>query len=234
LITAVILAGGLGTRLRSVVPDLPKPMAPVSGRPFLEHQLDYWMKYGVSHFVLSVCYRYQAIIDHFGNNYKGADLEYVIEKTPLGTGGGLLLAAEKISKFEPFLLLNGDTYFAIDLKALIDFAHLHDTDWCFSLFHTDQEDRYLGIDISEQGIITSFKLSANRPKRLANGGVYLVNPRALNYKKYLPGDKVSLEDDIFPTSLAIGQRFMGLEFQGAFIDIGVPEDYYRASDILAK
>ena len=62
----------------------------------------------------------------------------------------------------------------------------------------------------------------------------MVNPRALNYKKYLPGDKVSLEDDIFPTSLAIGQRFMGLEFQGAFIDIGVPEDYYRASDILAK
>ena len=80
--SAVILAGGLGTRLRSAVPDLPKPMAPIRARPFLEHQLDYWIKQGISHFVLSVCYRYEAIIGHVGTSSKGADLEYVIEESP--------------------------------------------------------------------------------------------------------------------------------------------------------
>ena len=135
--SAIILAGGLGTRLRGVVPDLPKPMAPISGRPFLEHQIDYWIKQGVSHFVLSVGYRHEVIVDHFGNRYKDAELDYVIEKTPLGTGGGLLLAVEKVGKDEPFLLLNGDTYFAVNLKTLVGFSMTHDADWCFSLFRTN-------------------------------------------------------------------------------------------------
>ena len=117
--SAIILAGGLGTRLRGVVPDLPKPMAPIGGRPFLEYQLDYWINQGVSQFVLSVGYLHGAIVDHFGDRYKGAKLDYVIEKTPLGTGGGFLLAAEKLGKNDPFLLLNGDTYFAVDLKKLM-------------------------------------------------------------------------------------------------------------------
>ncbi|MDQ3186754.1 MAG: NTP transferase domain-containing protein, partial [Pseudomonadota bacterium] len=93
--SAVILAGGIGSRLRSIVPDLPKPMAPVSGRPFLEYQLDYWISQGISSFILSVGYRHEAIVDYFGNSYKGAELDYVIERIPLGTGGGLLLAVEK-------------------------------------------------------------------------------------------------------------------------------------------
>lgn len=231
--TAVILAGGLGTRLRSAVPDLPKPMAPISGRPFLEHQLDYWIKQGVSHFVLSVCYRHEVIVDHFGNRYKGAEIDYVIEKTPLGTGGGLLLAAEKAVKNEPFLLLNGDTYFAADLKKLTELSVATDADWCFSLFRTNEEGRYMGIDISPQGQIVSLKSGTGRPGRLANGGVYWVNPRALRSEKFSPGDKVSLEDDIFPAAMISGQRLLGIEFSGTFIDIGVPDDYHRAPALLA-
>lgn len=230
--SAIILAGGLGTRLRSAVPDLPKPMAPISGRPFLEHQLDYWIKQGVSHFVLSICYRHEVIVGHFGNRYKGAELDYVIEKTPLGTGGGLLLAAEKIGQDEPFLLLNGDTYFAVDLKTLIEFSSVNDADWCFSLFRTHEEGRYMGLDISPQGQIVSLKSGTGQPGRLANGGVYWVNPRALLSEKFSPGDKVSLEDDIFPVAIASGQRLLGFEFPGTFIDIGVPDDYYRAPALL--
>ena len=232
MVTAIILAGGLGTRLRSVVPDLPKPMAPISGRPFLEHQLNYWIKQGVSNFVLSIGYRHEVIVDHFGNRYKDAELDYVIEKTPLGTGGGLLLAAEKVNQDEPFLLLNGDTYFAMDLKTLIKFSLANDADWCFSLFRTREEGRYMGMEISPQGRITSLKSGTGRPGRLANGGVYLVNPRALIRKRFSPGDKVSLEDDMFPTAMALGQRLMGMEFPGIFIDIGVPEDYHRALALL--
>jgi D-glycero-alpha-D-manno-heptose 1-phosphate guanylyltransferase len=233
MISAVILAGGLGTRLRSVVPDLPKPMAPVSGRPFLEHQLDYWIRQGVGHFVLSIGYRYETIVDHFGNKYKDADIDYVIEQTPLGTGGGLLLAAEKLNKSSPFLLLNGDTYFAVDLKKLNEFSLLNNADWCFSLFRTQEEGRYMGINLSSNGEIISLKSGTSQPGRLANGGVYWVNPQALTNCKFAPGEKVSLEDDIFPAATANKQRLMGIEFSGTFIDIGVPDDYHRAPALLA-
>jgi D-glycero-alpha-D-manno-heptose 1-phosphate guanylyltransferase len=228
--TAIILAGGLGTRLRSVVPDLPKPMAPISGRPFLEHQLDYWIKQGVSDFVLSIGYRHEVIVDHFGNRYKDAELDYVIEKTPLGTGGGLLLAAEKVNRHEPFLLLNGDTYFAVDLKTLIKFSLANDADFCFSLFRTSEEGRYMGMDISSLGQIVSLKSGTGR---LANGGVYWVSSRAVLPEIFSPGNKVSLEDDIFPAVLVSGQRLFGIEFSGTFIDIGVPDDYHRAPALLA-
>ena len=169
MISALILAGGFGTRLRSAVPDLPKPMAPISGRPFLEYLLDYWMEHGVSHFVLAVGYRHEVIIDHFGNRYGDAEIEYVIEKTPRGTGGGLLLAANKLGKAEPFLLLNGDTYFAVDLKKLIEFSLANDADWCFSLFRTNETGRYMGLDISPEGKITALKSSPGQPRRPACG-----------------------------------------------------------------
>ena len=230
MISAIILAGGLGTRLRSVVPDLPKPMAPINGRPFLEHQLDYWIKQGVSHFVLSIGYRHEVIVDHFGNRYKDAELDYVIEKTPLGTGGGLLLAAEKVNRHEPFLLLNGDTYFAVDLKTLINFSLANDADLCFSFFRTSEEGRYMGMDISSRGQIVSLKSGTGR---LANGGVYWVSSRAVLPEIFSPGNKVSLEDDIFPAALVSGHRLFGIEFSGIFIDIGVPDDYHRAPSLLA-
>ncbi len=232
--TAIILAGGLGTRLRSAVPDLPKPMAPIGGRPFLEYQLDYWIAQGVSHFVLSVSYRHEAIVDYFGNSYKGTELDYVIEQMPLGTGGGLLLAAEKVGNDAPFLLLNGDTYFAADLKALTKFSQANDADWCFSLFRTNEKGRYMGMDVSSQGQITSLKSGTGHLGRLANGGVYWVHPRALRGGKFAPGDKASLEDDIFPAAMASGQRLFGIEFPGTFIDIGVPDDYHRAPALLVE
>jgi D-glycero-alpha-D-manno-heptose 1-phosphate guanylyltransferase len=230
--TAIILAGGFGTRLRTAVPDLPKPMAPIGGRPFLEHQLDYWIKQGVSYFLLSVGYRHEVIVDHFGNRYKGAELNYVIEKTPLGTGGGLLLAAERVGTKEPFLLLNGDTYFAVDLKTLIEFSSVNSADWCFSLFRTNEEGRYMGIDISPEGRIISLNSGTGRRGRLANGGVYWVNPSALINERFSPGDHVSLEEDIFPAAMAFGQRLLGIEFSRTFIDIGVPDDYHRAEHLL--
>ena len=107
--TAIILAGGLGARLNNTVPNLPKPMAPINNRPFLEHQMDYWIGQGINRFILSVGYLKDLIIDHFGDKYKKASIEYAIEHKPLGTGGGLLLAAKNIT--EPFLVLNGDTFF---------------------------------------------------------------------------------------------------------------------------
>lgn len=232
--SAIILAGGLGTRLRSVVPGLPKPMAPINDRPFLEYQLDYWIAQGISHFVLSVGYRHEVIVDHFGNSYKGAELNYVIEQIPLGTGGGLLLAAEKVDSNNPFLLLNGDTYFSVDLKTLTEFSQVNDADWCLSLFRTNEEGRYMGMDISPQGEITSLKSGIGHSGCLANGGVYWIQPRALLGDKFTAGDRVSLEDNILPTAIASGQRLFGIEFPNTFIDIGVPDDYHRAPTLLTE
>ncbi len=231
--SAVILAGGLGTRLRSVVSDVPKPMAPVGSRPFLEYQLDYWINQGISRFVLSVGYRHETIIAHFGSHYKGVQLEYAIEEQPLGTGGGLLLAAAKLGQDRPFLLLNGDTYFEADWNVLDAFALEHEADWCFSLFEASEKGRYMGIGLSDQGRITSLKSGIEQGHRLANAGVYWVHPRALSGGGRL-GEKMSLEDDLFPHALTAGRRLCGIEFRGTFIDIGVPDDYRRAPSLLVR
>jgi D-glycero-alpha-D-manno-heptose 1-phosphate guanylyltransferase len=207
-------------------------MAPVRGRPFLEHLLDYWIYQGVDHFVLSVGYLHEIIIDHMGGNYKGVKIDYVVEEAPLGTGGGLLLGAQKIGHDKPFLVLNGDTYFAVNLKKLIAFSNSNNTDWCFSLFTASETGRYMGMDISTQGVITSLKSTTAQGGRLANGGVYWFHPRALHQIGFLPGDKCSLEEDIFRAAFALRQRMMGIEFSGFFIDIGVPMDYHLASKLL--
>jgi D-glycero-alpha-D-manno-heptose 1-phosphate guanylyltransferase len=187
----------------------------------------------VNRFVLSVGYRHEVIIDYFGNSHSGAEIAYVIEKTPLGTGGGLLLAAKAVNKDEPFLLLNGDTYFAVDLKELIEFSLTNNADWCVSLFRTGEEGRYMGMDVSPQGQITSLKSGTVRPGRLANGGVYWVQPCALLVSKFIYSGKIFLEDDIFPVVMASGQRLFGIEFSGPFIAIGMPDDYYRAPALFA-
>lgn len=231
---AIILAGGLGTRLRSVVPDLPKPMAPVAGRPFLEILLDYWIDQGVDRFILSVGYRHDAIVGHFGKRYRNADLDYVIEQSPMGTGGGFLLAVEKLARDDYFLLLNGDTYFAVDLEALKQFAATADADWCFALFRANEEGRYMGMEVDAGGAIGALKSGTGQPGRLANGGVYLISPRALVGCAYQAGEKVSLENDILPSAKSAGQRLFGKEFTGNFIDIGVPHDYEFAYTLLVK
>lgn len=228
--TAIILAGGMGTRLRSAVPDLPKPMAPISGRPFLEHQMDYWIGQGVNRFVLSVGYKKELIMDHFGESYQGIPLNYAIEVEPLGTGGGLLLAAQELR--EPFLVLNGDTFFEVELAKLMDFHTGHQSEWSFALFRTNEVGRYMGMDVKPDGEIVSLKSGTGQPGRLANGGVYLLNPAVLAKTKYGQGQKVSLEDDLLPDFVAQGGKLYGIECPGSFIDIGVPEDYFRAADVL--
>lgn len=232
--SAVILAGGLGTRLRSAVPDLPKPMAPVAGRPFLEHLLDYWISQGIEHFVLSVGYRHEVIQAHFGAGYRCASIDYAVETEPLGTGGGVLLAAARLRSDAPFLLLNGDTYFAVDLAQLERFGARCDADWCFSLFRAQEPGRYMGLDAAPDGRILALKSNDQEIGRLANGGVYRVHPRALVVDSFAPGERVSLEDDLFASALAGGKRLFGLECSGAFIDIGIPHDYHRAHEVLAR
>ncbi len=230
--SAVVLAGGLGTRLRSAVPDLPKPMAPVAGRPFLAHLLDQWIAQGIQRFVLSVGYRHEAIRSHFGETYGGATLDYAVEASPQGTGGGVLLAARRLPQDAPFVLLNGDTYFDVSLPLLSEYAERRQADGCFALFRTCEPGRYMGLSLGREGRILQLQAGLDQPERLANGGVYLIHPRALRGLAALPGQPLSLENDLFPKLMAEGQRWFGLECPGAFIDIGIPQDFHRAASVL--
>jgi D-glycero-alpha-D-manno-heptose 1-phosphate guanylyltransferase len=230
--SAIILAGGMGTRLRSAVPDIPKPMAPINNKPFLEYQLDYWIGQGIQRFILSVGYKRDIIISHFGTKYKNAFIEYVEEVEPLGTGGGLLLAARNENL--PLLVLNGDTFFRVKLSDIVEYHCAMHSDWTFALFRSNEEGRYMGVQLDSKGKIFSLTSASNEIGCQANGGIYVVNPDIFNKSIFLPGQKCSLEDELVPDLLASGQSVYGFPIQGEFIDIGVPIDYYRAAEILIR
>jgi D-glycero-alpha-D-manno-heptose 1-phosphate guanylyltransferase len=231
--TAIVLAGGLGTRLRETVPDWPKPMAPVVDKPFLTYLLDYWIGQGIDHFVLSVGYRHEAILDTYGAAYRGVRLDYAIETEPLGTGGALRLAARHCPVGQGFLLLNGDTFFAVDLAALRAFAAGHQAGMCLSLFQTNDVQRYHGVDLGADGRIASLHRQTDAGPCLANGGVYWCEPDGLQLETRAKG-ACSLENDVFPVLFANQCRIAGLEFKAPFIDIGIPEDYHRAGEFLRR
>ena len=205
--TAIILAGGLGTRLKKVNPKLPKPMAPVNGRPFLEYLMDYWIEQGISRFVLSIGYLSQSIIDHFGKKYRETSIDYMIEESPLGTGGGLLMSAKEL--IEPFLVLNGDTFFEVDLKDLTAFHEKNKSEWTISLYRTTNPERYMSVEITTSGKILKMKVNNNQSSYVVNGGVYLINPLALiNMDK--PQNKIiSLEDELLPNFISSGGVLYG-------------------------
>jgi D-glycero-alpha-D-manno-heptose 1-phosphate guanylyltransferase len=229
--TAIILAGGMGTRLREAVPDIPKPMAPVNGKPFIQYQLDYWIKQGITQFVISVGYKKEVIMDYLGKSYRNTPLTYSVEEEPLGTGGGLLLASQQINS-ETVLVMNGDTFFEVDLKTLQKYHVTKASDWTFSLFRSNENGRYKGLEMNSNGEITLLKSGTDQIGKLANGGVYLVNPKILEKIPNRIGQKLSLEDELLPSLLATGYKFTGIEFSGAFIDIGIPKDYLRAVNVI--
>ncbi|HQT46614.1 MAG TPA: NTP transferase domain-containing protein [Acidocella sp.] len=228
---AIILAGGLGTRLRAVVPDRPKPMALINGRPFLVHLMDYWLGQGVDRFVLSVGYRHDMIQDFFGSSYRGAPLAYAMEEAPLGTGGGLLLALPQAGD-ETCLLLNGDTFFAVPLPALLACHAERGADWTLSLFRAAEADRYMGVQRAADGRIEDLAAGRGEVGGYANGGVYALEPAAVRGCGFAPGIKLSLEDDLLPRLQRQNARLFGLACPGMFIDIGVPADYQRAHEWL--
>ena len=228
----MILAGGLGTRLRSVVYDVPKPMADVRGRPFLEYLMDYWIAQGITEFIVSVGYKRESIKAHFADRYSGIPVTYVEESQPLGTGGGLLLASQYISK--PFLLLNGDSFFKVELFNLVAFHESMVSDLTMALFRANESDRYGCLEVNENGKIQAFQHEKSSIGALANGGVYYINPEILSNNNFIFGNKYSLENDILPKLIAQDKKLYGLEINTQFIDIGIPKDYLEAHNLLKK
>jgi len=229
---AIILAGGKGTRLRTAVPDLPKPLAPINGRPFLEHQMDYWVDPGVERFILSVGYMAERIIERIGPQFRGRPVAYSTEQTPLGTGGGILKATALLESGGPYLAMNGDTFFDVDLPALTAFAVERGAAFTFALFRTGDLARYMGMDVAADGRILSLKATQDQQERLANGGVYLIGRNTLDDVAWDGSSEISFESAIIPGLLERSRPVFGMAQTGRFIDIGIPSDYLRAGDIL--
>jgi D-glycero-alpha-D-manno-heptose 1-phosphate guanylyltransferase len=224
LTEAVVLAGGFGTRLRSVVQDLPKPMAPVGERPFLAIVLDELVAAGMQRCVLAVGYKADAIEAYFGADYRGMALAYSVEEDPLGTGGGIRQAVEQIHG-DACLVLNGDTLFRVDLALLGRRFLEQDSLLTAALKAMRDFDRYGTVVLNEQGVITGFREKQPMAEGLINGGVYALH-KDLFAGKELPA-KFSFEQEILEAEVGQG-RFHGEVFDAYFIDIGIPEDYARA------
>ncbi len=226
---AIVLAGGFGTRLAHVVPDVCKPMAPVAGRPFLRFVMDQLAAAGVERAVVADGYRREQIEDHFKNFYRGMDVVYSPEEKPLFTGGAVKQALAKCEGDWVFVM-NGDTWLDVDfdaieavadnapdsVKAVIAMKRMHDFD------------RYGTVDVDVNGAITAFHEKRSCAEGLINAGTYLIRKDAL---AGMP-QKFSLESDWFEAVVSDG-ALLACECAGGFIDIGVPEDYELAQTILA-
>ncbi|PWK77733.1 D-glycero-alpha-D-manno-heptose 1-phosphate guanylyltransferase [Mucilaginibacter oryzae] len=229
---AVVLAGGLGTRLRSVISEVPKPMAPVANRPFLDYILHYLKKQGITRVILAVGYKWEIIRDHYNgvDASFGIDIDYSIEDEPLGTGGAIFKAADKIIAND-FFIINGDTSFDIPLNELKTFATEKSAEITIALKKISNSDRYGSVECSPDGRVISFKEKS--PGNIVtqaeiNGGIYFMQKHLIN-KFNFPG-KFSFETDFLQENLP-GIAAFAKAFDSTFIDIGIPEDYYRAQKI---
>jgi D-glycero-alpha-D-manno-heptose 1-phosphate guanylyltransferase len=227
----LILAGGFGTRLRSQVSNVPKPMAPVTGRPFLEYLLNYWIGQGIKRFVLSTGHLGHVIQTHIGKSYRNADIDYIHEKLPLGTGGALRLALNVVSwQNEMALIANGDTWFPVDLAQIYCDASQQKTPITLALKFMEKNDRYGVVEVGDNRKIKSFGLKSEGCA-LINAGCYLLNITTLKQALANKPESFSFENDFLVDYAANGH--VGSSIQDRpFLDIGIPEDYQKASNLL--
>jgi D-glycero-alpha-D-manno-heptose 1-phosphate guanylyltransferase len=228
---AIILAGGLGTRLRSVVPDLPKCMAPVAGKPFLYYVIAHLKKEGIRNFIFSVGYKSEPIINFVNKEFlsirkqfSNIDFQFSIEEEPLGTGGAIKLSVEKVSDHN-ILVCNGDTLFKIDLQKLNNFHLQHNADCTLCLKPMNNIERYGVVELNEDASIKTFKEKQFYEAGLINGGVYALNVR--NFMKENLPEKFSFEKDYLEKYVTKRNIYAVIQDE-YFIDIGIPEDYERA------
>lgn len=227
---AIILAGGFGTRLSHVVCNVPKPMAPVFGKPFLSYVIDRLVDAGVQRIVLATGYKHEYIQSCFKDHYRGAEIVYSNEDTPLYTGGAIRQAATLL-KTDDFVVLNGDTLFDIDLQKLYDFHTERHALLSVALRHVEDTSRYGSVACEDDRIVAFREKTDCSGAGDINGGIYAIH-RTWLMQQELP-TAFSFEKELMQP-MAGKDGFYGLCFSDYFIDIGVPEDYRRAQNELGE
>jgi D-glycero-alpha-D-manno-heptose 1-phosphate guanylyltransferase len=221
---AIILAGGLGTRLRDAVPDLPKCMAPVAGHPFLYYIIRYLESQGVNRFVFSLGYRHDVIEEFLRTHFPTLNYACVIEPAPLQTGGAIKLALTA-AESDDVLVMNGDTLFKVALKELEAVHLLQHAECTLALKPMNQFDRYGAVTTNDDGRIVAFEEKKFLEAGNINGGVYLLNKRKFLAQDW--PDVFSFESDYLQRD-ASTKLFFGVIQYRYFIDIGIPEDFNQA------
>lgn len=224
MIPVLILAGGLGTRLRGVIGEQPKPLAEVAGHPFLWWLLLYLEAQGVSEAFLSVGYRHELVRDTFGERFGKIRLRYVVEEQPLGTGGAILNAIGQVPS-EEFLICNGDTLALLDLRRFVDDARRLKCDVAIALADVPDASRYGSVVVGADGMVQRFVEKGVTGPASINAGVYFLRRDAMTDQS-LP-QRFSFEQD-FLAGKQSALCVVGLRAVSAFIDIGIPEDYSLA------
>ena len=221
---AIVVAGGLGTRLQSVVPDLPKTMADVNGRPFIYYVIQQLRSEGIERFIFAIGYKHEAITEYLATEFPTLNYECSIEREPLGTGGAILAACYKTSTPD-VLVTNGDTLFKAYIKGP-SVQHQRELAHCTIFLKTMENfSRYGTVEIDENNRILSFSEKTYKEKGLINGGMYILNVPAF-MEEQLP-EKFSFEKD-YLEKFAKSRTFIGISSAAYFIDIGIPEDYEKA------
>jgi D-glycero-alpha-D-manno-heptose 1-phosphate guanylyltransferase len=226
---AIVLAGGLGTRLRSVVADKPKCLAEVAGQAFLYFVIHHLRRQGVERFIFSVGYLHEQIQDYVAEQFPQLDAVYCIEESPLGTGGAIRYACDYTST-ENVIIVNGDTLFDVDIDAICKTHFLHDAETTLGLKRMYDFDRYGVVEVDGE-LITSFQEKKFYTTGLINGGVYVVNITAFKTKKN--NGVFSFEKDYLEAH--VGNCILFGNIQDVFfIDIGIPDDFSAAQELLKK
>lgn len=225
---AIVLAGGFGTRLRQVVADVPKPMAPIAGHPFLEFLLGSLARKGFSRVVLSLGFMAEKISDHFGTQFAGIDIAYVVEDTPLGTGGAIRLAFEACTQDHVFVF-NGDTYLDLEVQSLEQ--HWQANRHPIVVGRQVPDTARYGRLIVDGGRVTSFAEKGMAGPGLINAGCYVLATDAL--ARFPLKQPFSIETDYLVPEVA-RSTVQVFETVGVFIDIGIPEDYAQAQNLLVN
>jgi D-glycero-alpha-D-manno-heptose 1-phosphate guanylyltransferase len=227
---AIILAGGLGTRLRSVVADVPKCMAIVSQKPFLHYVVNYLQKQGVTKFIFSLGYLSETIENYLQTDFPNLNYQVSIEDEPLGTGGAIHLACKKTSK-PNVVIVNGDTLFNININKL-HHLHLNKKAACtLALKPMYNFDRYGVVEMDNNSTISSFKEKKYYEEGLINGGCYLLNMASFLTKKF--DEKFSFEKDYLEKYIASNEIYGQVQDE-YFIDIGIPQDFEKAQTELIQ
>lgn len=222
MVEVVILAGGQGTRLREVVSHIPKPLAPVGGRPFLEYLVLYLKRFGIRKIVISTGYMAEKIRAYFGNGERwGIDIIYSHELQPLGTGGAIREASELIDG-KNFIVMNGDSIINLDINQFLDVHESKGALVTMSLIKKKDVKGYGVADINNDGKILCFMEKGKAIQGLINGGVYVIEKKII---ELMPEGNISLEYTILP-SLA-GYGLYGMVTSGFFVDIGTPKNYLQ-------
>jgi len=227
---AIILAGGLGTRLRSIVSDLPKCMAPVAGQPFLKHIIRYLLSQGIEKFIFSLGYKYEVIEEFLNNEFPTIHCECSIEQDPLGTGGAIYLACKR-AKDNNIIVVNGDTLFKADLKKAFLFHTANNADCTLLLKPMKNFDRYGAVELDDNYAVNSFREKQYFQAGDINAGVYILNVEQFIDKDF--PEKFSFEKD-YLEKYYTERKIFGVIEDRYFIDIGIPADFQKAQEELKQ